>query len=320
MELYFANGNNTNPYINLATEWELFINNLKDKICLFLWQNDNTVVIGANQNPYIELNLENIKKDNISIARRRTGGGAVFHDSGNLNFSFIMDKKNYDVKKQLLVVQNALKSVGIFAEVSGRNDIAINGRKFSGNAFYETKDICLHHGTLLINTDFEKMKYYLTPRQAKLKKHGVSSVESRVINLAEVIPSITPSRIATSLKLAFEEVYQKKSQTLDIKPNDEIQSLAALWQTDKYIFGKWKDFKPVLNANFDWGSVEIELNISNGKISDASISSDSLHPSSIELAKNLITGKNSNEINNMATNDNIAGDIISLVRGKLCIN
>jgi hypothetical protein len=164
------------------------------------------------------------------------------------------------------------------------------------------------------------MKNYLNPKKAKLKKNGVSSVESRVVNLAEFAPDITPCDIAISLKNSFEDAYQNKSYDLDIKINEKITSLASLWQSEKYIFGKWKDFSPLFTASFDWGYVELELDIKNGKISDLLISSDSLHPISIELAKKLLTGKNTNDINNMATNDNIAMDIINLVRGKICTN
>lgn len=319
MELLFAFGNNTNPYINLATEWELVNNNKEDEICLYLWQNHNTVVIGANQNPYLELNLDNIKKDNVNIARRRTGGGCVFHDSGNLNFSFIMDKKHYNIKKQLSVIQTGLKSIGIQAEISGRNDMTSNGKKFSGNAFYQSQNTCLHHGTLLISTDFSKMKNYLMPRPSKLKKNGVSSVESRVINLSDIMPC-TPDSISILLKKAFEEVYQKKASKLDININENISKLAKEWQSEKYIFGKWKDFNPSFKESFDWGSAEIELVLENGIITETIISSDSLNPLSIAKVSTLLTGKNSNDIYNMATKDNIAMDIINLVRGKLCTN
>ncbi|NLL56183.1 MAG: lipoate--protein ligase [Clostridiales bacterium] len=320
MEIYFAFGRNTNPYINLATEWDKVQNNAKNSICLFLWQNQNTVVIGANQNPYRELNLDAIKENGTSIARRRTGGGAVYHDLGNLNFSFIADKSLYDAKKQLSVVQMALKTFGLKAEISGRNDITLNGRKFSGNAYYKDKNNCLHHGTLLINTDFNTMKNYLSPRESKLKKYGVSSVKSRVINLADIAKNVTPKDIAFSLKTAFEQVYGQKSKELDINTNDNIIALAEAWQNDNYIFGKWKDFDAKIEQSFEWGTVEIDLNLANDTIEEIFISSDSLYPKSIEKAKELLTGKKSNDINFLATNDTVMMDIINLVRSKICLN
>lgn len=317
MELFFTFGNNTNPYLNLALEWSIFEKN-ENGVCLFLWQNDNTVVIGANQNPYLECNLQAMEKDNVKIVRRRTGGGAVYHDLGNLNFSFIASKESYDVKKQMSVIQKALSNFGVAADISGRNDILCEGKKFSGNAFYTTDKNCLHHGTILIDTNFEKMKAYLLPNKEKLAKKGVTSMESRVVNLSSICPDITIQSITEQLKSAFEKVYNQKCKSLDINENPRVNELAANFANDKYIFGTWADFKSKIKGSFEWGIAEIELDITGGNIINVRIASDSLYPSSIEKTEKLLLGKNTQGIKNMQAFDIVSHDIINLIRSKLC--
>ena len=124
-----------NPWFNLAIE-EFLVNNVKDdETILYLWQNKDTVVIGSNQNPWKECDVNKIEEDKVKLARRLSGGGAVYHDIGNLNFTFIMKKYKYDEDKQLNVVLNAINSFGMEAKFSGRNDLLLSGKKFSGNAY-----------------------------------------------------------------------------------------------------------------------------------------------------------------------------------------
>ncbi|UKI19042.1 MAG: hypothetical protein L6V89_08115 [Oscillospiraceae bacterium] len=139
---------------------------------LYLWQNRNTVVIGRNQNPWRECNMEAIRRDGVTLVRRSSGGGAVFHDDGNLNFTFIAPKELYNLEKQLSVVLRALESFGLHAEFSGRNDILLDGRKFSGNAFSHSHGISMQHGTLLIKTDMTRLAKYLSPSQAEAERKG----------------------------------------------------------------------------------------------------------------------------------------------------
>src|SRR5450756_2322293 len=143
-------GSSLDPYLNLAYEEYLVESAGADEAILFLWQNHDTVVIGCNQNPWRECDISAMGWDGVKLARRVTGGGAVFHDMGNLNFSFIVPRARYDVVRQGSVIIGALRSIGIAAEQTGRNDITIGGRKFSGNAFMHRKTTSLHHGTILI--------------------------------------------------------------------------------------------------------------------------------------------------------------------------
>lgn len=309
-------GNQTNPYLNLAVESQLLDNYLKNTITLFLWRNRQTVVIGTNQNPYSECDVEMLLKEGGHLARRRTGGGAVYHDLGNLNFSIVADKKIYDVKRQMTVIQKALLNYGLETEVSGRNDITYQGRKFSGNAFAKTKYQGLHHGTILIKTDGEKLQKYLKVKPAKLHKHGVKSVASRVINLSEVA-DITSENIIPYLIKAFEEVYDNKASVINFDDlcTEEVLKLKDHISSDEYLFGKWREFHTQKSETFDWGSVDIELDIDEDKgiIKNIGIASDSLEPTSIKTAIELLKG--ASIINKpVFTEDNIiVKDIIEMI-------
>ena len=184
--LQFYVSHTVNPHLNLAIEKILFDAVDDETVILYLWQNQNTVVIGKNQNAFSECRTELLRQEGGTLARRLSGGGAVFHDLGNLNFTFICSTDNLDVAKNMEVIRRACLLSGITAELSGRNDILASGKKFSGNAFYNSKGRSYHHGTLLINADMEKLDRYLTPPKAKLETKGIKSVRTRVINLSEL--------------------------------------------------------------------------------------------------------------------------------------
>lgn len=309
-------GTQDNPYLNLSVESSLLDNYSENTITLFLWKNRQTVVIGTNQNPYSECDVETLLNEGGHIARRRTGGGAVYHDLGNLNFSFIADKNIYDVKRQMTVIQKALLNFGLETEVSGRNDITYQGRKFSGNAFAKTKYQGLHHGTIMIKTDGEKLQKYLKVKLSKLHKHGVKSVSSRVINLSEVA-DITSENIVPHLIKAFEEVYNNKAVEIrfsDLCTEEVLRSRDHI-SSKEYLFGKWKEFSTKKSATFDWGSVDIDLDIDEDKgiIKNIGIASDSLEPTSIKTAIELLKG--ASIINKpVFTEDNIiVKDIIEMI-------
>ena len=246
--MQFIVSNQTEPYWNIAVEQWLV--ECADTVTLYLWRNHRTVVIGQNQNPYSEVNVDALEADGGYLMRRKTGGGAVYHDDGNLNFSFVVPKALYDQTRQFSVIQRAVESFGLHTELSGRNDILveclpacggnnlqdlqdfaqqeIHMRKFSGNAFSRGRVNDLHHGTLLIKGDMSDLARYLKPKPAKLQKHGVQSVRSRVVNLAELNPDITAESIVPRLREAFEEVYGGKAEDVafaDIVRRDEVRSV-----------------------------------------------------------------------------------------------
>lgn len=308
-------GNQYNPYLNLAVESSLLNDGDDDVVTMFLWKNQQTVVYGYNQNPFTECNVELLQNEGGHAARRRTGGGAVYHDLGNLNFSFVAHKNNYDVRKQLSVIQTALEYIGLETEISGRNDLTFEGRKFSGNAFGFYKERRLHHGTILIKTDTEKLMKYLKVNPAKLQKHGVKSVASRIINLSEVV-DISSDTIIPYLMRAFEEVYSMKPEVIrfDDLLTEEVMNTKDVFASDDYLFGKWRNFHAKKSAQFAWGLVEIDLNINEEKgiVERISIASDGLEPELIEEAEKILTGASIKVAPDFGDNE-VAMDIASMI-------
>ena len=309
-----------NPFLNRAVEQYLTENQEEDTVTMYLWKNQQTVVIGYNQNPYSECNVDLLLNEGGHLMRRGTGGGAVYHDLGNINFSFIAAKKLYDVKKQLSVIQDTLRSYGLQTEISGRNDLTCQGRKFSGNAFSKGQRNDLHHGTLLIKTDGEKMQRYLIVNKAKLMKNGVKSVASRVVNLSELVPELTSENIKQPLIASFEKVYGGKATMLDFDTlfnNKEVQAIREHIASDNFLFGRWRQFKTSKKGQFSWGNVDIALHIDEAKaiITEAQIASDCLEPETIQEAEQLLQGSSTKTMPTFDENNEILHDVMHLIYG-----
>ena len=308
------------PFLNRAVEQYLTEQQEGDIVTLYLWKNERTVVIGYNQNPFAECNVKLLLDEGGHLMRRSTGGGAVYHDLGNINFSFIADKSLYDVHKQLSVIQDALRSYGLTTEISGRNDLTCEGRKFSGNAFAKGQRNHLHHGTLLIKTDGAMMQRYLNVDKAKLMKHGVKSVSSRVVNLSELVPELTSESIKQPLIASFEKVYGGKATLLDFDTfinMHEVQAIMSEISSRNFLFGRWEQFKTAKKAQFPWGSVDIALQIDETQslIKEAQIASDSLEPETIQQAEQLLTGSSTKTVPVFDEGNEILRDIFGLVYG-----
>ena len=282
----------TDPYRNLATEKQLMDTTAADVCTLYLWQNQNTVVIGKNQNAWVECRTTLLEQEGGHLARRLSGGGAVFHDLGNLNFTFMMAKEDYDLDKQLSVIQRACAMAGITAEKSGRNDLLAEGCKFSGNAFYNNKTHAYHHGTLLVNVDMDKLSRYLSPSKAKLESKGVASVRSRVINLRELSPALTVDTMAAYMCAAFEAVYGCKAEAVDLTPEDlaAIENLQATYSSWPYLYGTSLPFSFSCEARYPWGGVQLQLDAKNGIVESARVYSDSMDWALPELIEAALTG------------------------------
>jgi len=309
-----------NPFLNRAVEQYLTDHQEEDTITLYLWKNQRTVVIGYNQNPFAECNVQLLLDEGGHLMRRGTGGGAVYHDLGNINFSFIVDKNLYDVRRQLSVIQDALQTFGLQTEASGRNDLTCQGRKFSGNAFAKGRTNNLHHGTLLIKTDEAMMQHYLTVDKTKLMKHGVSSVSSRVVNLSELIPELTSENIKQPLIHSFEKIYNGQACRLDFDTlinKHEVQAIKTEISSYDFLFSRWEQFKTTKKARFPWGGVEIALQIDEAKsiISDIKIASDCLDIESIEKTEDLLKGCSTKTVPTINDGSEIISNIVQLVYG-----
>ena len=310
--------NQYNPFLNRAVEQYLTDNQEEGTVTLYLWKNQRTVVIGYNQNPYSECNVQLLLDEGGHLMRRCTVGGAVYHDLGNINFSFVADKSLYDVRKQLSVIQEALLSYGLEAEISGRNDLTCQGRKFSGNAFAKGQRNNLHHGTILIKTDGAMMQRYLIVDKAKLMKNGVKSVASRVVNLSELVPELTSENIKQPLIASFEKIYGSKATMIDFDTfinSKEVQAIREHISSDDFLFGRWRQFKTTKKAQFPWGNVDVALHIDEAKaiITEAQIASDCLEPETIRQAEQLLQGVSTKKAPTFDEDNEILRDIIHLI-------
>jgi lipoate-protein ligase A len=186
----YLNLKTTDPAFNLAVEEYVFDYLPKDRMYVMLWQNDNAIIIGKNQNTLAEINEAYVKQQSIRVVRRLSGGGAVYHDMGNLNFTVIADAQgeNLDFGRFCALVVKALQRVGVRAEINGRNDMTIDGKKFSGNAQYLRQGRVMHHGTILFDSDATKLSNALQVDEAKIQAKGVKSVRSRVTNVRPCLP------------------------------------------------------------------------------------------------------------------------------------
>lgn len=285
-----------NPYFNLALE-EFLFNKVEDQeIILYLWRNKNTVVIGRNQNPWKECNLEVLANNKGILARRLSGGGAVYHDLGNLNFTFLMRETNEDLNKQLSVIINALEDLGIKARFSGRNDILVQDKKISGNAFYRDEDRYYHHGTLLFNVDMDILPKILTPSIEKLESKGIDSVKSRVMNLKDCKENLTIESLTKALIKSFEFNYGHIDKIESLDENlSHIEELIKSYSSELWIYGDCPNFQVSLEKNFKEGKIQLNIKAEDGRIEKCKIYTDSLLTKEFAYIETLLKGCNFNK-------------------------
>lgn len=235
MEGYYYRAPGTDPCINLAIEEYLikYCGKMKKPI-LYIWQNHDTVVIGRNQCAYRECDLRYAEENGIKVVRRLTGGGAVFHDEGNINYSFILPVKMHDTDLSTKLVIEALGSIGIEAVKDGRNDICADGLKISGNAYYTDKNTGLHHGTLLLKADRERMAKVLSVPVEKLKSKGIASVRSRVGDIASYCPDVCYKDVEKALRTAFINIYGIDHMKDIIIHETDLEDLVEKYRSNKW--------------------------------------------------------------------------------------
>lgn len=261
------------PAFNLAVE-EYFLkkSDLKDDV-MILWINKPTIVIGKNQNAFAELNLNYVKENNINVVRRLSGGGAVYHDLGNLNFTIIktdasLKKNDFSFFTSPLI--QCLKELGVDAVFSGRNDVLVDGKKISGNAQYFYKDKVLHHGTLLFNSDLSVLTKALAPRNIKLISKGISSVRSRVGTILGSLPAnMTIDDFKKALEKSFKKAYKEELYDYHLieKDIEYINELAdKKYRTWEWTYGKSLSMKLWNEKKFDSGTFSLYMEVKKGII------------------------------------------------------
>ncbi|MEA1962094.1 MAG: lipoate--protein ligase [Bacillota bacterium] len=279
--MIYIENNSLDPAFNLALEEYLLKDRTDMEDVFLLWQDEPTVVVGRNQNTIEEINQAYIKQNGINVVRRLSGGGAVYHDAGNLNFTFIVkdEKRNhFDFPKFTEPIIEVLKEIGITAENQGRNDITIGGRKFSGNAQVRIKNRLLHHGTILFDTAFEEMVACLNVGQEKFASKGVKSVKSRVTNISEHLQK--PMSIEAFKQLLLDRIWgQGDHQAIwyDLSEYD-YQAIQALkeqkYDTWNWNFGASPRFNVQRSKRYDWGKLDLRISVSKGMIENLTIYGD----------------------------------------------
>lgn len=293
------------PHFNLATEEAMFKEYIESKdkgraATLFLWRNKPTVVIGAHQNAYRECALKRMEADGVVLSRRRTGGGAVYHDLGNTNFTLLSRPRAADeIERNMRVVTRALGHFGVEAKVSGRNDITVNGRKVSGSAFRKTGAAALQHGTLLLNADMTALARYLTPSKLKLQSKGVRSVKARVANLQDLCPGITHRSVCAALAEEFQREFLGRGvaglqvKTLDmgeLSRNAALQAIYSDLRSWEWRYGTDPDWSLRFEARRDWGMVDVRFDVRMGTVAAAALYSDTLVPQIVAVAQRALVG------------------------------
>ena len=291
MSNYIYSAPTGDGWLNLARDGYFLENNKKGDVILYFYVNKNAVIIGRNQNAWKECNIANMDADGVQLVRRHSGGGAVFHDNGNLNFSFITDEKHYDLNRQMRVILNAVSKLGLKAELSGRNDITVDGKKFSGNAFSLAKGNRSHHGTILVNADLTKLSNYLCVSKEKMRSKGIDSVRARVCNLCELSSGLTVEAMRRLVIESFIEEYGAASEYVfdgtALAEVEERRERLASWE---WRFGKTPQFDFETGKRFSFGDTQIYFNSRNGVIRETKVYSDCLDTELTTEIENALTG------------------------------
>lgn len=313
--LYIQN-QSTNPYFNLALE-EYFLEDKKDDYFI-LWQNEPTIVVGKYQNTIEEINKDFVDEKNINIVRRLSGGGAVYHDDGNLNFTFIAnskDTKEIDFKFYTKPIIDALKNMGVEACLKGRNDLVIGEKKISGNAQCIKKGRVLHHGTLLFNSEMENLIKALNVSDVKIISKGIKSIRSRVTNIKDYLDE--DLNIEDLMKYILKEldIYNIKEYILTIDDKTKINKLMK----EKYIlwdwnYGKSPEFNITKELKFKGGNIKAYIYVDNGYIKSFKFHGDFFANKELKYIENLIIGTKykEDEIKNKLKDTQINNYIVGL--------
>lgn len=285
-------GTNKDPFYFATEKWVLEnLDEIDDDVC-FLWNVYGAVIIGKHQVLEAEVNLDYLNQNNIPIYRRPSGGGAVYSDEGCIKYSFISKTKTKDelYKESLIIIKDFLKTLGLDAVFSGRNDLTYQGFKFSGNAYYQTKDGKVLHGTILYDSDLNVLTKVLNPNKEKLASKGVKSVKSRVTNLKEFIHLDEPV-----FRRKLKEYLDRKTLLLKDYQLDEIREFQQYFSQKDYIYNKQPAYNTLRQKRYEFGVVSIYLAIKDNRIDDISIKGDFFFQKEVKELEKLLVKKDLDE-------------------------
>ena len=311
-------------HLNLATEEYLF-NNLDGELFM-LWQNAPTVVIGKSQNVRAEINSAYINENGVKLARRITGGGAVYHDLGNLNYTFISDRAEEGIDFAFFTapIISALESMGVNVSLTGRNDLVTDtGAKISGNAQYSRNGRVLHHGTLLFSSDLDALSLALKVDEEKIKSKAIKSTRSRVTNISDLLD--TPMSMQEFIDTISGYIIKTYSPEIISPPSPEqVADLYAKYSSDDWLYPTstfLSGYTVTKKKRYPFGSVELSLAMDGERISGVRIYGDFFGTKPTEELEQLMIGKGTRElveaIDDIPVGDYINGmtrdDLISLI-------
>lgn len=284
-----------NPYYNMAFE-EYLINEMPADDYVFFYIHKPSIIVGKHQNTIEEINKSFVDDNGIIVSRRLSGGGAVYHDEGNLNYSFVLQAGKEDVnnfKKFTQPIILALEKIGVKAELNGRNDITIDGKKFSGNAQFARRNRLLHHGTLLFDSQMANLGKALQVKELKIQSKGVKSVRSRVTNIKPYLEKeISIQEFQQHLLDYMGELNSMEEIVLSEKDLMNIQDLVhSKFSTWDWNWGNSPDFDIQKMEKFDCGIIDVRLNVSEGRIKDLKIFGDFFVRHPIEEMEKILIGQ-----------------------------
>ena len=321
--IYIPN-ESTNPYYNLAFEEYVLKNMPDDEEYVLLWQNAPAVIVGRFQNTLAEINTKFVKERGIKVVRRMSGGGAVYHDLGNLNYTFIVKHspdKLLNFKKYTVSVMKVLKELKVDVEFKGRNDLTIKGKKFSGNAQYITKNRLLHHGTLLYSSNLDDLEEALNVSADKIESKGIKSVRSRVTNICDHLQE--DIGLQKFKELLLESIFNGANiKTKRLVPEDQAQIkelVKTKYSTWKWNFGESPAYNLSRTKRFNSGKVELKLYVKDGIIKECKVYGDFFGMKDIADIEHLLTGKKfeENEIRSLLETVDVPQYFGGLSHGEL---
>ncbi|SCS52041.1 lipoate--protein ligase [Staphylococcus caeli] len=293
---FISNNDITDPTLNLAMEEYVLKHMPADDSYFLFYVNRPSIIIGKNQNTIEEVNQPYIDAHGIDVVRRISGGGAVYHDKGNLNFSFITDDDGnsfHNFKKFTEPIVEALNKLGVDAELSGRNDIQVGKAKISGNAMVKVKARMFSHGTLMLNSELNEVQNALKVNPAKIKSKGIKSVRSRVANISEFLEE--PIDINQFKKIILKTIFGEATQVEEYKLTDEdwenIEKLSnEKYRTWEWNYGRNPKYNFEREEKFEKGFVQIKLDVKKGRIEHAKIFGDFFGEGDITELENALEG------------------------------